>query len=122
MSNEVMIAFGPGGRRLWAALVDRDPDLADELNPMRVLAEQACHVQDRCDALHAVCRAEPVLVDNGKGQPVTHPAWSESRQHAKHLAGLIAALRLPHPVTGRRPQRRGGARGVYRPRGGGHGA
>lgn len=106
-----------GGRGLWDALVNRDPDLADVLNPSRSVAVEACRAKDRCDALDDVCRAEAVLADNGKGLPVAHPAWVESRQQANILKQLVAALRLPDEATGKRPQRHQGAAGVRKPNG-----
>lgn len=106
-----------GGDQLWDALVARDPELSDALNPNRVVAIEACRAKDRCDELDAVCRAESVIADNGKGQPVAHPAWVECRQQANILKQLIAALRLPDEVTGKRPQRHMGASGVRKPNG-----
>ncbi len=94
-----------GGRGLWAALVDRDPDLADPLNPTRVVAIQACRAKDRCDRAEDEVRLEPATVDNGKGQPVANPSWVEARQQENSLKQLVAALRLPDEATGKRPQR-----------------
>ncbi|MBA3310731.1 MAG: hypothetical protein H0U28_11895 [Nocardioidaceae bacterium] len=44
-------------------------------------------------------------------------AAREARQQAMLMKQLLAALRLPDERTGRRPQRRGGARGAYAPAG-----
>ena len=106
--------LGTGGQRLWRQLVAQDASLDDELNPMRATAVEACRTQDRCDVLAALCGSEDVMIDNGKGQPVAHPAWVEARQQAALLARLIAALRLPDEATGARPQRRQ-VRGVQKP-------
>lgn len=115
----VPTGLADGGRRLWLALLDRDPDLGDELNPARSVAIEACRAQDRCDVLDAVCRNEDVLIDNGRGQPVAHPGWVEARQQANILKQLVAALRLPDEATGKRPQRHTGAAGVRQPNGAG---
>jgi hypothetical protein len=95
----------------------QDEALLDELNPNREIAIEACRAKDRCDKLDELCRSESVLIDNGKGQPVAHPAWVEARQQANILKQLVVALRLPDEATGKRPQVRS-ARGAYQnPRG-----
>ncbi len=104
-----------GGRRLWERLIAQDASLDDELNPNRDVALEACRAKDRCDILDGVCQSEPVLLDNGKGQPVTHPAWVEARQQANMLKQLVAALRLPDDATGKRPQRHTGPAAGRRP-------
>ena len=116
-SDSVASGLNTGGRKLWAALLDRDPDLADELNPAQATAIEACRAKDRCDELDAICRNEDVMMDNGRGQPVAHPAWVEARQQANMLKQLLAALRLPDETTGKRPQARPGAAGVRQPNG-----
>lgn len=117
MSDKAPIGLRVGGKRLWAALLAQDEALANELNPGREIALEACRAKDRCDALDKICRDEPVMVDNGKGQPVAHPAWVEARQQANILKQLVASLRLPDEATGKRPQQRS-ARGAYQnPRG-----
>jgi len=93
-----------GGSGLWASLLAQDATLSDELNPTRDMAIEACRTKDRLDLLDEVCRTEPVMLDNGKGQPVAHPAWVEARQQGNALKQLIVALRLPDKATGKRPQ------------------
>lgn len=115
MSDKAPVGLRAGGKRLWAALLAQDEALTEELNPGREIALEACRAKDRCDVLDKVCRDEPVMVDNGKGQPVAHPAWVEARQQANILKQLVAALRLPDDATGKRPQRHMGASGVRQP-------
>jgi hypothetical protein len=104
MSDETPAGLAVGGRSLWASLIAQDVTLKDDLNPTRDLAVEACRTKDRCDLLNEVCRTEPVMLDNGKGQPVAHPAWVEARQQANALKQLIVSLRLPDKATGKRPQ------------------
>jgi hypothetical protein len=110
------LGLGAGGLRLWQSLLAQDKTLAEELNPAREVALEACRTKDRCDLLDVVCRSEPVMLDNGKGLPIAHPAWVEARQQANTLKQLVAALRLPDEATGKRPQVRS-ARGAYKPGG-----
>lgn len=103
-----------GGRRLWVSLLAQDAALGRVDNPAREVALEACRTKDRCDVLDAVCRSESVMIDNGRGLPIAHPAWVEARQQANTLKQLVAALRLPDEATGKRPQVRG-PRGAYKP-------
>jgi hypothetical protein len=98
-------------------LLTQDVSLEDESNPNREVAIEACRAKDRCDVLAELCATADVMIDNGKGQPVTHPAWVESRQQANILKQLVAALRLPDQATGKRPQHHVGAAGVRQPNG-----
>ena len=116
MSDAAPALLNDGGNALWESLLAQDATLVEETNPNRVVAVEACRAKDRCDELDALCRKVDVMIDNGRGQPVTHPAWVEARQQANNLKQLIAALRLPDEATGKRPQQRGGARGAYAPR------
>lgn len=102
--SDVPAGLSSGGRALWESLIARDATLSDELNPVRQMAVEACRTKDRLDLLDEVCRSEPVMLDNGKGQPVAHPAWVEARQQGNALKQLIVALRLPDKATGNRPQ------------------
>ncbi len=112
--SDALSRLSEGGSRLWSALLARDETLTRTGNPLREIALEACRARDRCDQLDEICRREPPTVDNGRGRRIAHPAWVEVRQQEATLRRLLAALRLPDPTTGRRPQRRG-ARGVYRP-------
>jgi hypothetical protein len=102
--SSVPSGLSSGGAGLWDALLAQDASLADVLNPSRQMAVEACRTKDRLDLLDDVCRTEPVMLDNGKGQPVAHPAWVEARQQGNALKQLIVALRLPDRATGKRPQ------------------
>ena len=104
MSDEIPAGLSVGGRKLWESLLSQDASLEDDLNPARQMAVEACRTKDRLDLLDEVCRTEPVMLDNGKGQPVAHPAWVEARQQGNALKQLIVALRLPDRATGKRPQ------------------
>ena len=112
-------SLGPGGARLWRALLAQDAALEAEECPAREVALEACRAKDRCDALDEVCRSEPAMLMTDKGLPVAHPAWVEARQQANILKQLVAALRLPDEATGKRPQRHMGAAGARRPNGAG---
>ena len=102
--SDIPPGLSEGGSGLWQSLLAQDATLSDELNPARDMALEACRTKDRLDALDAICRTEPVMLDNGKGQPVAHPAWVEARQQGNALKQMIVALRLPDAATGRRPQ------------------
>lgn len=102
--SDAPAGLSAGGRKLWESLLAQDATLEDDLNPARQMAVEACRTKDRLDLLDDVCRTEPVMLDNGKGQPVAHPAWVEARQQGNALKQLIVALRLPDRATGKRPQ------------------
>lgn len=105
------------GRNLWKATVGRlDLDAHEHL-----LLLQACRVADTLDALATAAVGQPLTVTNARGDEVAQPLLVESRQQSIVLARLIASLRLPEDIDGEgelggRPQRRGAARGAYRPR------
>jgi hypothetical protein len=66
-SADVPPGLAEGGRRLWLSLLSQDGTLTEELNPARQMALEACRTKDRLDVLDEVCRAEPVMLDNGRG-------------------------------------------------------
>jgi hypothetical protein len=110
------VGLGVGGRALWRAITD-----AHDLDVMQgITLLEACRAKDRLDKLDGLIRGEAAtwatLTDEAlpadfelriEGAPALANAT------ATLLKQLLASLRLPDPSTGRRPQRRGGARGVY---------
>jgi phage terminase small subunit len=101
----------------WAVLEDYDLD-AHEL----ALLREACRTLSTCDRLAALVDAEGLTAKGSQGQTVAHPAVAEARQQRLTLGRLIAQLRLPEgeddarpskATNDGRPQRRGGARGLY---------
>lgn len=108
--------LGPRGRRLWRDLLKRDPRLADQANPDRAVAVEACRVADQLEALQAILDGHGSLMDEDpRGGPRMHPAWKAQQEARPLLARLLVALRMPDQQTGEVPQRRG-VRGAYAPR------
>jgi hypothetical protein len=94
--------LGGRGRRLWRELVaQEDFDPAE-----RVLVEEACRITDRLDVLHEEIAEAP--------SSERLKVMSEARQQANVLKQIVAALRLPDEVTGKRPGKRP-QRGAYKP-------
>ncbi|PWR08586.1 hypothetical protein DKT68_15330 [Micromonospora acroterricola] len=94
-----------------------------QFNPAeRVILEEACRIADRLDTLDQVLSGDASgwmrLKQSQDGSEVTvtlDNALSEARQQANVLKQLVASLRIPDEVSGKRPQQRGGSRGAYRP-------
>lgn len=86
------------GRAVWDAVTAQHELTGVEL----VLLLEACRTKDRLDRLDAISDPPASVV-------------REIGQTAILYSRLVASLRLPDQ-HGRRPRRRGGARGVYRPR------
>ncbi len=101
------------GRRLWTSIVE-DYDLDEhEL----ALLREAVRTVDLLADLDVLVKREGPIVESPQGTRA-HPAAVEARQQRIVLARVLAALRLPAGEEGdtqssARPQRRGGARGVY---------
>jgi hypothetical protein len=103
------------GKRLWLSVVNEfQLDTHEEL-----LLLQACRCADRLDAMAKELRSSPLTVENHRGDQVTHPLLTESRQQSIVLTRLLASIRLPSgdEADVRRPQRRGASRGSYGIRG-----
>lgn len=100
---------GPGGKRLWRAVV---ADFELDEHELAMLREAARTV-GQLDELAAIVAAEGSMVSSPQG-PRVHPALVESRQLKLALSRLFASLRLPSGSEDGRPQRRGAARGAYR--------
>lgn len=89
--------LGAGGLRLWHAVADEhDLDV-----PRLAQLEEACRAKDRCDRLNDMLSAE----HDSKLQ-------ADANTTANLMKQLIAALRLPDPESGKRPQFRGTPRGA----------
>lgn len=101
------------GLRLWKSLLAQDTALEDEENPLREVALTACRTADRVEFLEFQSNRVDSIIE-GKAGPMMHPIFAEVRQHSALLARLVAALRIPDEVSGKRPQRRQ-VRGVQQP-------
>jgi hypothetical protein len=113
------VGLGPAGRALWRGIT-----AAHELDPVqRELLLEACRAKDRLDKLDAVLGGDSQVwaalaadadLDSGvSGYDVRiGRVLTESVMTARTMAQLLAALRLPDPIAGRRPPRRP-PRGVY---------
>jgi hypothetical protein len=101
---------GPGGRRLWSAVLGRYALDPHELELLR----RAVRLADVCDQLERKLAVHGPLLDDGR----VRPAAVELRLQSLALARVIVALRLPEEAPARptrnatRAQRRG-MRGVY---------
>ena len=108
---------GLNGGKLWRDVLGRYELEQHEL----ALLREMVRCVDLLDGLHRITAREGLMVKGPHGcKP--HPAVTEARQARIALARLTAALRLPagdedDPASGRGPQRRVGARGVYSLRG-----
>jgi hypothetical protein len=105
------------GRRLWASIIDSYDLDEHEL----ALVVEAVRTVDLCDTLDAAVRKDGPLIESPQGLKA-HPAAVEARQQRIALARLLAALRMPagegaDQAQDRRPQRRGGVKGVYQIKG-----
>lgn len=107
-----------GGRKLWAAICADHEDLdATQL----VQLEEACRAKDRLDKLDALLRGDVSVWSQIEldydGRPVAlriDAALTQANTTANLMKQLLAALRLPDAVTGKKPQYRG-PRGAQKP-------
>lgn len=108
-----------GGAALWAAISD-----AHDLDASQfVQLEEACRAKDRLDQLDEVLRGDSdtwmrlVRDINADGEVyelrMTN-ALTQANTTANLMKQLLAALRLPDPQSGKKPQYRG-PRGAQRP-------
>jgi hypothetical protein len=106
-----------GGRELWAAI-----DEAHELDAtQRVQLLEACRAKDRLDKLDELLRGDADVwarlvhrVNSEDYELKIDAALSQANATANLMKQLLAALRLPDDVTGKKPQYRG-ARGAQKP-------
>lgn len=109
--------LGTGGRALWDAI-----DTAHDLNVTQfVQLEEACRAKDRLDRLDEILRGDidvwARLVHDLRTEEYElkiDAALSSANTTANLMKQLLAALRLPDEVTGKKPQFRG-ARGAQKP-------
>lgn len=109
--------LGLGGRALWDSIV-ADHDLDDAA---KVQLLEACRAKDRLDKLDDILRCDITawarLVHHARDDVYEiriDAALTQANACATQLKQLLAALRLPDSVTGKRPQYRG-ARGAQKP-------
>jgi hypothetical protein len=112
--------LGVGGSTLWHSVVSQHT--LDALQ--QVTLTEACRAKDRLDKLDLLLRADvetwATLTHNLRTEDYElkiDAALSAANSTANLLKQLLAALRLPDDVSGKRPQQRGGARGSYTPSG-----
>lgn len=108
-----------GGRRLWDAVVtEHDLEV-----PQLVQLEEACRAKDRADKLDEVLRGDAdtwmeLVTTAALGESVYElritNALGKATEQATLMKQMLAALRLPDPQTGKRPQYRG-PRGAQAP-------
>lgn len=109
--------LGSGGRQLW-----RDVAKDHELNRVQLVQlHEACRMKDRCDKLDEILRGEVdtwarivPLEAEGEFKVQIAGALDRANATANSMKQLLAALRLPDDVTGKRPQQRG-PRGAQKP-------
>jgi hypothetical protein len=110
-----------GGLALWSAITGEHDLDAGQL----VQLEEACRAKDRCDQLDEVLRGDSdtwmrlvrdIRADGEVFELRMTQALTQANATANLMKQLLAAIRLPDPVTGKKPQHRG-ARGSYKPGG-----
>ena len=113
----VPVGLRSGGMTLWKAIADEY-----DLDAVQVVQlEEACRAKDRLDQLDAVLRGDvdcwTEIATDTDGTPIklnVAPALGKANETANLMKQLLAALRLPDPQTGKRPQFRG-PRGAQKP-------
>lgn len=109
--------LGSGGRSLWDAITaDHDLDAAQF-----VQLEEACRAKDRLDRLNGLLTGDAdtwaTLVHDLRTEDYElkiDAALTQANATANLMKQLLAALRLPDPMSGKKPQYRG-PRGAQKP-------
>lgn len=117
MSDRAPNGLAAGGKFLWRSITD-----AHELDAAQLVQlTEACRAKDRLDRLDALLRGEVeswarLIVDEELGEAtlIVNNALDKANVTANVMKQLLAALRLPDEVTGKRPQYRG-PRGAQKP-------
>lgn len=110
--------LGKGGKALWSAIVEDHDDLdATQL----VQLEEACRAKDRCDRLDKILTGDvdtwATVMHNARTEDYEikiDSALTQANATANLMKQLLAALRLPDPQSGKKPQYRG-PRGAVKP-------
>ncbi|MEU4570845.1 hypothetical protein [Micromonospora sp. NPDC023956] len=113
----VPLGLGSGGRELWTAIADDY-----ELDPtQKVQLLEACRAKDRLDKLDGLLRGDVSVwarlthrLQTDDYELKIDAALTQANATANLMKQLLAALRLPDPKTGKRPQYRG-PRGAQAP-------
>lgn len=106
MAIRTPAGLASGGRTLWRGIVAEHPDLSPE---QQVQLLEACRAKDRLDKLDELLRGEiatwaEVEVDrDGSASLVVDKALDKANATANLMKQLLAALRLPDAVAGKRP-------------------
>lgn len=112
------VGLGPGGRALWRSVAS-----LHELDALqKVQLHEACRLKDRCDRLDALQvggakewgQLAPEDADLPEVRLTVRDPATLANTTATTMKQLLSALRLPDPVSGKRPPRRP-PRGTYRP-------
>lgn len=106
-----------GGRALWDAITE-----AHELDATQLVQlEEACRAKDRCDRLDQILSGDvdtwATVMHNARTEDYEikiDAALTQANATANLMKQLLAALRLPDPQTGKKPQYRG-PRGAQKP-------
>lgn len=115
--TDIPEGLAAGGSALWAEIAGQhDLDAAQQVQLL-----EACRAKDRLDRLDAVLRGDTDVwlrltysERNGDYEIRIDAALTQANATANQMKQLLAALRLPDPATGKRPQYRG-ARGAQKP-------
>lgn len=110
--------LGAGGRALWRAVAGEH--VLDGVQLAQLT--EACRQKDRLDKLDELLRGDvdawmtlvPVDLEGTEFRLQISGALSKANETANTMKQLLAALRLPDDVSGKRPQRRG-PRGAQKP-------
>lgn len=91
MTDDQPHDFGPRGGAFWQATL-ADYDLSD--SELELLTE-TCRMLDEVELLHEAVEREGVTVLGSTGQPRSHPALTDLRQHRLAVGRLLSQLAIP---------------------------
>lgn len=117
MATSSPTGLGTGGRSLWKSITEDN-----ELDAVqKVQLEEACRAKDRLDHLDKLLRGDIDTWAHLTHRTLTEDyelkidaALAQANTTANLMKQLLAALRLPDPQSGKKPQYRG-PRGAQKP-------